>query len=190
MGKATDLRGTYGLPMAAAPNQPTETLHPLLRGLPPHWLAKVGECSVQSHFSEGHTLFEAGSSATRIFLLQRGIVAVEIETHGRVAQVAMLGAGDLLACPCMGKARVWQHGARAFSPVTTQSILLSRLKNACDQESSFGLEISRRLLCAVTDQLEATRRQVAEVSQVALDSQRLALEHFGLANAGFLPKAA
>jgi CRP/FNR family cyclic AMP-dependent transcriptional regulator len=178
------------LRMGTTPEPSSETLHPLLRGLKPAWLAAIGRCSVQSHFTEGSPLFDAGSSATRIYLLQRGIVAVELALQNRIAQVAMLGAGDLLACPCLNKARVWQYGARAFSPVTAQSILLSRLKSSCDADPEFGLEISRRLLCAVTAQLEATRRQVAEVSQVALDSQRLALEHFGLANSGVFPRAA
>lgn len=180
----------YGLRMASTPSQPTKSLHPLLRGLRPAWLEKIGSCSVQSHFVEGSHLFESGSAATRMYLLQRGIVAIELETTTRTAQIAMIGAGDLLACPCTQKTPVWQYGTRAFSPVTAQSILLSRLKIACDEEPAFGLEISRRLLCAVTEQLEAARRQVADVSQIALDSQRLALEHFSLANAGPFGRAA
>jgi CRP/FNR family cyclic AMP-dependent transcriptional regulator len=155
-----------------------DLLHPLLRGLSAQWLAKVGKCSVQSRFGEGHALFEPGSSATRIFLVQRGHVAVEVDSHGRPVPVAMLGPGDLLSCPCLGRSQVWQYRARAFTAATTQSILVSRLKNACQEEPEFGLEICRRLLGAVTGQLEATRRQVAEVSEVALDSQRFALEQF------------
>lgn len=170
--------------MAGGFHDPSTTLHPLLRDLKPEWLAAMGECSVQSRFAEGAYLFHAGASATRIYLLQCGVVALEMETDHRTTQVAMLGAGDLLACPSVKKPRVWQFSARAFSPVTTQSILLCRLKAACDKDPELGLEVSRRLLCAVAEQLEATRRQVAEVSQLALDSQRLALEHFGLAKAG------
>lgn len=172
--------------MPSRSETPAESLHPLLRDLPAEWLAKMGRCSVQSRFAEGDLLFEAGSTATRIYLLQRGHVALELESHGRPVPVAMLGPGDMLVCPCLSAFRIWQYRARAFSPVSTQSILAVRLRGACQDDPRFGLEIHRRLLCAVVDQLEATRRQVADVSEVALDSQRFALEQFC---GGQMPKA-
>ncbi len=156
------------------------TLHPLLRGLKPAWLAAIGECSVQSNHRSGDYLFRAGDAATRLYLLQSGHVGIELGIEKQASsQVAVLGPGDLIACPCSGRMHTWRFSVPAFDQVSCQSILVKRLRKLCDADRELACELGERIICSLADQLDAARRQFAEVSQLALNSQRLALETFG-----------
>jgi len=153
-------------------------LHPLLRGLKPEWLAAIGDCSVQAHFRPGEFIFEAGESATRLHLLQSGHVGLEVEMDGHPSQVAIMGPGDLLACPAICEQRHWQISARTFDRVSAQSILVKRLRRLCETDRELACEFSHRIISTLSDQLDAARRQIADVSRLALNSQRMALETF------------
>ena len=85
----------------------------------------------------------------------------------------------MIACPCTGKTSTWRFSAPAFDQVSCQSILIKRLKVLCNTDRELACEISQRIISALADQLDGARRQFAEASQLALESQRLALESFG-----------
>ncbi|RMF43698.1 MAG: cyclic nucleotide-binding domain-containing protein, partial [Deltaproteobacteria bacterium] len=126
------------------------TLHPLLRGLKPAWLAAIGECSVQSSYKPGDYLFRAGDTATRLYLVQSGHVGIELGMeNSRTSQVAVMGPGDLIACPCSGRTGTWRFSAPAFDHVSCQSILVKRLRNLCNTDRELACEISQRIICAL-----------------------------------------
>lgn len=166
------------VPMTGA--KPEADLHPFLRGLNERWLAAIGRCSVQSRFAAGRFVFRTGEPATRIHLLQSGRVGLLVGCgKDPETQVAIMGPGELLTCPCSTEAQKWQFSVQCFDEVTTQSIFIKRLRDLCQTDHELACELNHRFLLACHEQLTAARRQIAEVSQLALDSQRMALESIG-----------
>lgn len=154
-------------------------LHPFLRGIRLPWMQAIISCSVPSTFSPGDYLFRTGERATRMFLVNSGHVSVELDHEDSPPTlVGLVGAGDLIAGPCPSKARYWRFNARCQEEVKTQSIILNRLQKICHENHELACELNRRLIDVLLDQLDATRRQLAEVSQLAFESQRRALNTF------------
>jgi CRP-like cAMP-binding protein len=157
-----------------------QNMHPFLQGLRPEWIAAIDECSVNCTLRAGQFLVRSGTSATRIHLLSQGHIGLElVSKESPAAQISVMGPGDLLARPCSTQPRFWQFSARAIERVETQSVLVKRLHQACETDRELARELSHRLVCALTEQLDATRRQVAEASRLAWESQRFALESLG-----------
>lgn len=154
-------------------------LHPFLRGLRPEWLALVAECSVHSNFRSGKSLFQQGDSSNRIHLVLRGHVGLEILLDDSPHQIGTEGPGGLLGTFCMKRQCYWGYSARAVGTVETQSILTRRLMNVCKDHPPLLCEIAQRMMKVFSEQLDATRLQLAETSRLALESQFTALRALG-----------
>ncbi len=133
-------------------------------------------CSVQSEFAEGSTIFRAGEPANRFYLIQSGRIALEIPTEARGPfLVEMLGPGDVLGWSWFFKPFVWQFSARSVEKTSVQCFYGKRLQELCEAQPEFGYEFLKRLSEVIVRRLSVTRRQLKEVSGIALRSQQEAI---------------
>lgn len=158
-------------------NQSPNHLHPVIRGLEPSAADLVEACSVRWFIKPNEQLLAAGTTATQVILIHSGRVSLEQRgPDGGMREFAVLGGGDLLACPSLFENRPWQYSARATSSVDAQGISVRQLVACAESDPEFGWQISRRLTSALSRQLDEARWNCSEASRLALASQQLALK--------------
>jgi len=151
--------------------------HPVLRGLEPGALKRIDESSERLLAEPGAFLLRAGESATHIYLIHHGQVSLEQQdAEASRREFAIMGSGDLLACPSLCENRPWPFSARAVGWVVAQALPVRALMRVGEADPELAWELSRRLISALSRQLDAARWKYAEASRVALASQELALK--------------
>jgi CRP/FNR family cyclic AMP-dependent transcriptional regulator len=94
-----------------------------------------------ARFAADDFLFHAGEPADEFFLLQDGLVALEMN---RVT-IATIGAGELLGVSWLLTPRAWTWDARALQPVNALAIDVEQLISLCEQDHSVGYHFMKQV---------------------------------------------
>lgn len=136
--------------------------HPFLEGLKQNYIQKMAEIALEVQFTRDQVIFKEGDESSLFFLLLSGRIALEISAPGRIVRIQTLGEGDELGwSSLLGQGRTFQ--ARSLEPVRAIAFDATRLRRACEQDPSFGYEITQRLLKVVAGRLQATRLQLLDL---------------------------
>jgi CRP-like cAMP-binding protein len=137
--------------------------HPFVAEFRPEHKTRLAALGKQVHFDEGQVIFHEGDDYSVFYLIGEGMVALEIETPGRVLRVQTLYAGDEFdwsaLLPHAGK----HFQARALSPVTALAFEGDQLLASFQADPAFGLAFMLRLLGVVSERLRATRVQLLDM---------------------------
>lgn len=137
--------------------------HPFAAGLSPEHLAKLAALGRRAEFPAGTILFAEGDERHEFFLILRGRVALELETHGQVLRVETLEGATSLgwSAVLMGRGKHFQ--ARTLEPVEAIVFPGLELLETCRQDTVFGFEIMHRLMHVVSGRLQAARMQALDL---------------------------
>ena len=148
-----------------------------LKGMKPHHLRILAECSMLTSFTGGEMIFKEGDVANRFYLIREGSVALESRSRDREPiHIQTIGAGDVLGWSWLFSPYLWHFDARAIEPVDVLFIYGSRLREQCEEDHDFGYDLVRRMAEIMMRRLQATRWQLFEISDLALRSQWEALQ--------------
>lgn len=140
-------------------------------------LRTMAECAMASSFDSGETIFREGDVANRFYLIQEGSVALESRSREREPiHIQTIGAGDVLGWSWLFPPYLWHFDARAIDPVKVLFVYGSRMREHCEADHDFGYELVSRMAEVMMRRLQATRWQLFEISDLALRSQREALQ--------------
>jgi CRP/FNR family transcriptional regulator, cyclic AMP receptor protein len=143
--------------------------HPFLKDLDPSILSKLVIYSMPSEFAAGDVIFHEGEIANRFYLIEEGIVALELRVaQGIPVRIETIGAGEVLGWSWLFPPYTWHFDARAVVPVKGVFFYATRLREHCQEDSRLNLELMLRVTNVLVKRLNAMQRKFAAVSEAAL----------------------
>lgn len=135
--------------------------HPLFQGLEPRHLHMLARGAAEDRFEAQEYLFSQGDKANKWFVIRKGGVA--LETGGPPVgplTVETIEAGSALGWSWLLPPYRWQFSARAIEP--TQVIILdgTYLRETCESDHDFGYALTKCVIQAVVQRLEALRQRL------------------------------
>jgi len=150
---------------------------PFFKGMSERHLRTMAECAMPTEFAAGELVFREGDVANRFYLIQEGTVMLESRRQATdPICIQTIGAGDVLGWSWLFPPYLWHFDARAVDAVKVVFIYGSRLRDHCEDDHEFGYEFVMRMAEVMMRRLQATRWQLFQISEIALSSQREALQ--------------
>jgi CRP/FNR family cyclic AMP-dependent transcriptional regulator len=137
--------------------------HPFVKDFRPQHLEKLAELARHVRFERDHIIFREGDESSFFYLILSGKVALEVTALGRTLRVQTLGEGEELGWSSVIPAQGKHFQARALGVVSALVFDGAQLREACDQDCSFGYALLGRLLGVVAERLQATRIQLLDM---------------------------
>jgi CRP-like cAMP-binding protein len=137
---------------------------PFLAGLTDHQLDKLSLWSKRSLFHAGARLFHEGSPADRFWLIRHGRVNLDTSIPGRGdVVVETLGPGAVLGWSWLFPPYRWHFGAVAVETTTSIELDGAGVRQLCQRDPTFGLDLTTRFLQVMLDRLQATRLRLLDL---------------------------
>ena len=147
--------------------QPSETATidlSLVLGLGPDQVEQVLGCGSKVQFASGSFIFHEGEDADRFFVIQQGMVALEVFVPGRGPHtISTLHAGDVLGWSWLFPPYRWHFDAQALEPTRALAFDAPCLRAICETDHDIGYALVRRFAEIITQRLQATRLQLLDV---------------------------
>jgi CRP/FNR family transcriptional regulator, cyclic AMP receptor protein len=139
--------------------------HPFLKGLNPHQMRLLADCAMVTRFQPGETIFREGDPANRFYLILSGKVAIEsyVRDQGNKL-IQTIGPGDVLGWSWLFPPFYWHFDARALEVTAAVFFYGTPLRAECEADHDLGYEMIRRMSEVMLMRLQATRRQLLELS--------------------------
>lgn len=131
--------------------------HPFVADFDARHVARLAALAKEVRFPRDHTIFHEGDQDPELYLIVKGMVALEIDTPEQVVRVQTLHAGDEFgwSAVLMGRGKHFQ--ARTLEPVEALQLNGEKLLAAFKEDNAFGLAFTLRLLGVVSERFQATR---------------------------------
>jgi CRP-like cAMP-binding protein len=150
---------------------------PFFKGLSFAQLQTLAECAMQTSFAAGAALFRERDPANRFYVMLSGSVALESRPNtGEPLRILTLGAGDVLGWSWLFPPYRWHFDARALEPVSAIFFYATRLCEHCETDPELGYALVMRMAEVMMQRLQATQRQLFQISDLAQRSQWEALQ--------------
>ena len=123
-------------------------------------LAILTECAREATFEKGEVLFHEGGPADRLFLIEHGLVALEMHEfpHG-TRHIQDIGPGEVLGWSWLFPPFGWDCRATAVEAVTAVVFSGAHLLVVAEENHDFGYELMKRVAQVVIRRLQYTRRR-------------------------------
>lgn len=137
--------------------------HAFVHGLAPKHVRILAALAGKARLSGGDVIFREGEHSSQFYLIVEGSVALEMTLPRGVLQVQRLGPGDGLgwSAALVGRGRHFQ--ARALSDVDALVFQGPEVLAECRTDPEFGYAFMVRMLDVVSQRLQATRVQLADM---------------------------
>jgi CRP/FNR family cyclic AMP-dependent transcriptional regulator len=121
-------------------------------------------CGSEQHAEPGQRLCREGDPADRFYLIQSGVVALEIVMPGRDAiLIETLHEGDLLGWSWLFEPHRWQFDARVVEPAELLVFDGACVRQRCEADPALGYAFMQRFAAVMVERLQATRLQLLDV---------------------------
>ena len=137
--------------------------HGLLKDLDPRFVEKLAALALEAYFQPDQIVFREGDRSGMFYLLVSGTIALEMTTSGRAIRVQTLHDGEAMGWSALLQANGKHFQARATSHVRALAFEGDRVRESFEQDPAFGYAMMKRMLITVTERLDATRVQLAEM---------------------------
>ena len=112
----------------------------------------------------GASLFHEGEAADRLFLVQRGRVALELVVPGRGPLIIdTIGAGEVLGLSWLLPPRRWQFDAHALEPVEAVAFDGAAVLALCERDSHLGYQLTLRLAEVMLRRMQSARLRLIDL---------------------------
>ncbi|GAA1762595.1 cyclic nucleotide-binding domain-containing protein [Luedemannella helvata] len=138
--------------------------HPFLAGLAPAHRAELAEYAAPAHFAAHERIFTEGGSADRFWLIEKGVVALDMREPGRTPLVVeTLPAGTVLGWSWLVAPYRWAFGARAWEPVEALAFDAAAVRVRCDADPGFGYAVLRCFVPVILERMQTTRLRLLDL---------------------------
>ncbi len=142
--------------------------HPFAKDLEPRIISLIADCGSHAAFSTDEYIFREGESADRFYLINEGLVALELFSPGHgVFTFTTLNSGELLGVSWLAPPYRWTFDARAVEPTRAIAFDAKRLRDHCEADHHVGYEVLKRLVGSVTQRMQAARVKSADLFESA-----------------------
>jgi len=138
--------------------------HDFLAGLGEGHLDMLVQCASSESYRAGEFLFRQGESASGLFLIQRGRVAIEVASPQRGAITLLtVGRGEMAGWTCVIPPYRHRFDARAVE--LTRVVLLDGrcLREKLEADKELDCAMLRRIALAMAGRLDSARVQLLDV---------------------------
>ncbi|SRR5581483_1261275 len=137
--------------------------HPFLIGLSRHHIRLLADCALLTDFSAGQSIFRAGETANRFYLIEAGHVVLESgDDSAKPIKIDIIGPGDLLGWSWIFPPYKWHFSARAVEPTKAIFFYGTILREYCDKDPILGYELFKRMSEVMIKRLQRARAQLIE----------------------------
>ena len=139
---------------------------------PKIFLSKIGTGGKTGVFARNHVVFSQGDPADAIFYIQKGKVKLTVSSaQGKVALIAVLGAGDFFGEGCLASQSLRMSTAATMGACSIMRLEKSRMNRILHDEPAFSKMFVAHLLSRamrvekdLVDQLfSSTEKRLAQV---------------------------
>lgn len=136
-------------------------------GLTDEELGRVAELGEWEAFEAGAQLFREGSSATKLYIVDKGKVAIQMELglelgQGKTVTVSTLYDGDVVAWSALVPPHELTASARCCYDTRFIAFPAQALCQLCEADPALGLNLLRRVAQVATERLRDTHLQLVE----------------------------
>jgi CRP-like cAMP-binding protein len=134
---------------------------PFFKGMKVEHLQTLSDSAMQTQFTPGQVIFHAGDWANRFYLIERGKVAVELESRDdKPILLQSLGPGREVGWSWILPPYHEQFTARALE--ATEAIFFhgTRLREQFEENHDLGYEMMSRMAVVMLHRIQATRCQL------------------------------
>ena len=137
------------------------TAQPFFQGMSEQHLQLLADCALQTHFKPGQFVFRTGDPSNRFYLIERGLVSVELEQRdGEPIVLQTLGPGRELGWAWILPPQYEQFSARALEATDAIFFYGTRLREQCDRDHAFGYELMNRMALVMLHRIQALSREL------------------------------
>jgi CRP-like cAMP-binding protein len=138
--------------------------HPFLEGFTNKDLEILSGFAADASFETGRQIFREGEEANKFYLVRHGKVAIETYTPGSGNLcIQTIGEGEVLGWSWLVPPYQWNFDARAIELTRAIEIDGECLRQHCEEDKSFGYEISKRFVQIMVQRIQATRMQLLDM---------------------------
>ena len=137
--------------------------HPFVADFKPEHRVRLAALAKRVRFEPDQIIFHEGDDYSVLYLLDKGMVALELDVPDHRLRVQTLYAGDLFDWSALLPHTAKHFQARALDAVTAFAFEGDDLHAAFRQDPEFGLDFMLRLMGVVSERLRATRLQLLDV---------------------------
>lgn len=141
--------------------------HPFFADFPETYLEKIANWTSFSTFNPGQYIFREGEDADLFYLLQKGIVSLEVYVPkcGPVT-IETISSGEVLGWSWLYTPHRWHFDARAVELTHTLVLNGKTLRNQIEEDHELGFHFMKRISRIVESRLQATRVKLMEVYNI------------------------
>lgn len=134
--------------------------HPFLRGVSGEVLRRIASISRRESFARGAVLLREAGEADTVFLLESGLVALEVNVPGKgPARLESLRSGEIVGLSWFFPPYRWHLDAMAVEPSSVLAIDARRLREWMKEDAEIGQALATRLANQLYERLERVRMQ-------------------------------
>lgn len=138
--------------------------HPFFRGMRPRDLAWLAELAEPLALEVGDYLYREGDESKDFYLIQEGLVRLEIHTPGRGELVIQtLGPGEVLGWSVMLPETRKTFDARIFQATRLLAFDAAAVRKRSEEDHHFGYELCKRFSRVIGERLQATRLRLLDL---------------------------
>jgi CRP/FNR family cyclic AMP-dependent transcriptional regulator len=136
--------------------------HPFVQNLDPPQVARLATLAKEVEFAADEIIFREGDQDPELYLIVKGMVAIEIDTPEHLIRVQTLDAGDEFgwSAVMMGKGKHFQ--ARALEAVKALQFNGAELLAAFKSDPALGFAFTLKLLGVVSERFQAARMHLVD----------------------------
>ncbi len=137
--------------------------HPFLAGMADRHLDALLPLAEPVEFQLDELICRIGDPSQRFYLLQSGLIALEVPSPVRTFRIQTLGEGEELGWSSLLSTGQMQFQARCVDPARALAFDGAKVRSLCEEDSAFGYALMCRILQTVAERLEMTRMQLIDV---------------------------
>jgi CRP/FNR family transcriptional regulator, cyclic AMP receptor protein len=138
--------------------------HPFFAALAPSQRDLLAGDAEPALFAPGERLFTERAAADRFWLIETGLIALDMWVPGRGEQVVeTLSAGTVLGWSWLYPPYRWHFGAAARERSETIAFDAAAVRRRCDADAAFGYAMLRCFTPVIIERLQATRLRLLDL---------------------------
>ena len=143
---------------------PPLSVHPFVRGMADEHIARLSEVTRYIAVPARYRLFEEGGTADRLWLIEAGEVALDLQMpgHGPLI-IETLGRGEVIGWSWLFPPHQWQLGAITMQPTQAFELDGWAVRGLLDADPALGHELTSRFIAVLVHWLQATRIRLLDV---------------------------
>lgn len=140
------------------------TEKPFFKGLDEDQVQTLVECASLNHLKKDQFLFKVGEEAKNFYLINYGMVALQLHTAGRgLITIQTLIDGDIVGWSWLFPPYKWNFDAQALENTELVVFDAKPFLQKCETDLKLGYEIQRRFSRVMLERLQATRFQLLDL---------------------------